>query len=323
MPTKLQTKPQQSIIIEEQKHYDLIIIGGGPAGMSAALYALRARLGVLLIEKMILGGLASTTYQIDNYPGFPDGISGQELAQRMENQVKKLFPKIIWGRAVQVKNGKHFREVTVDGQAHLAKAVIVATGSDPAKLGVPGEETFTGRGVSYCAVCDGAFYQDKNIVVVGGGNAAVEEAIFLTRYASKVSIIHRRDELRADRIVAEKAQSHPKIYFYWHSTVEEIVGDKTVTGVVIKDLANNKKTTVPTNGVFVYIGYHPNIEAVKGIVKLDERGFIVTDENMKTSAPGIFAAGDIRAKSLRQVVTAAADGAIAANSAREFIEKGH
>lgn len=323
MPTKLQTKPQQAIIIEEQKHYDLIIIGGGPAGMSAALYALRARLNVLLIEKMIMGGLASTSYQIDNYPGFPDGISGQELAQRMENQVKKLFPKIIWGRAVQVKNGKHFREVTVDGQTHLAKAVIVATGSEPAKLGVPGEETFTGRGVSYCAVCDGAFYQDKNIVVVGGGNAAVEEALFLTRYASKVSIIHRRDELRADRIVAEKAQSHPKIYFYWHSTVEEIVGDKIVTGVVVKDLANNKKSTVPTSGVFIYIGYHPNIETVKGVVKLDERGFIITDENMKTSAPGIFAAGDIRAKSLRQVVTAAADGAIAANSAREFIEKGH
>ncbi|OGC12256.1 thioredoxin-disulfide reductase [candidate division WOR-1 bacterium RIFOXYA12_FULL_52_29] len=322
MVIKTQPKPQQAIIIEEDQSFDVIIVGGGPAGLTAALYALRSKLNTLLVEKMILGGLATTTYKIDNYPGFPDGITGQELGQRLENQVKKLSPTIVWGKAVQVKNGKRSREVIVDGKSYFGKTVVIATGSDPAKLGIPGEETFTGRGVSYCAVCDGAFYQDKSVVVVGGGNSAVEEALFLTRYAGKVSIIHRRDKLRADRIVAEKAQSHPKIYFHWNSTAEEIIGDKNVNGIVVRDLLSKKKLTVPTDGVFVYIGYHPNIEAVKGMVKLDERGFIITDENMKTSAPGIFAAGDVRAKSLRQVVTATADGAIAANSAREFIEKG-
>ncbi|MBU1867015.1 MAG: thioredoxin-disulfide reductase [Candidatus Margulisbacteria bacterium] len=322
MIIKTQPKPQQAIIIEEDKAYDAIIVGGGPAGLTAALYALRSKLNVLLVEKMILGGLATTTFKIDNYPGFPDGISGQELGQRLESQVKKLSPQIVWGKAVQVKNGKRNREVIIDGKSYFGKSVIIATGSDPAKLGIPGEEAFTGRGVSYCAVCDGAFYQDKSVVVVGGGNSAVEEALFLTRYASKVTIVHRRDKLRADRIVAEKAQSHPKIYFHWNSTVHEIVGDKVVNGIVILDLLSKKKLTVPANGVFVYIGYHPNIDAVKGVVKLDERGFIITDENMKTSALGIFAAGDVRAKLLRQVVTAAADGAIAATSAREFIEKG-
>ncbi|MBU0630940.1 MAG: thioredoxin-disulfide reductase [Candidatus Margulisbacteria bacterium] len=322
MIIKTQPKPQQAIIIEEDKAYDAIIVGGGPAGLTAALYALRSKLNVLLVEKMILGGLATTTFKIDNYPGFPDGISGQELGQRLESQVKKLSPQIVWGKAVQVKNGKRNREVIIDGKSYFGKSVIIATGSDPAKLGIPGEEAFTGRGVSYCAVCDGAFYQDKSVVVVGGGNSAVEEALFLTRYASKVTIVHRRDKLRADRIVAEKAQSHPKIYFHWNSTVQEIVGDKVVNGIVILDLLSKKKLTVPANGVFVYIGYHPNIDAVKGVVKLDERGFIITDENMKTSALGIFAAGDVRAKLLRQVVTAAADGAIAATSAREFIEKG-
>ena len=317
MSLKLQTKPKAQIIVREDKLYDLIIVGGGPAGLTAAIYALRARLKVLMVEKMILGGLASTTFKIDNYPGFPESISGMDLSQKMAEQVNKLGLEIIWGNAASFKPGS----VSVDGKTCSSRAIIIATGTDPAKLGVPGEEEFRGRGVSYCATCDGAFYQDKEVMVVGGGNSAVDEAIFLTRYAKKVSLVHRRDELRADKIVIEQACSHPKIYFHWHSVVEEIKGDKSVNEVVLKDLQTGKKTRVKTDGVFVYIGSHPNSDPVKGIVKLDERGFIITDEKLKTSAEGIFAAGDVRVKSLRQVVTAVADGAIAAESAREFIEK--
>lgn len=317
MSLQLQTKPKAQIIIKEDKIHDLIIVGGGPAGLTAAIYALRARLNVLMIEKMVLGGQASTTFKIDNYPGFPEGVSGMDLSKKMAEQAQKLGLEIVWGGAAKVQSGS----VTVDGKAYPAKAIIIATGTDPAKLGVPGEEEFRGRGVSYCATCDGAFYQNKDVMVVGGGNSAVEEALFLTRYAKQVSIVHRRDELRAEKIVAEQACGHPKIYFHWHSVVEEIKGEKTVGKVVLKDVQTGKKRTVPTDGVFVYIGSHPNTKPVKGVVKLDERGFIIADEKLKTSAAGIFAAGDVRVKSLRQVVTAVADGAIAAESAREFIEK--
>ena len=199
--------------------------------------------------------------------------------------------------------------------------MVIATGTEKLKLNIPGEEKFIGRGVSYCATCDGAFYQNKNVMVVGGGNAAIEEALFLTRYANKVSIVHRRDALRADRILADRAQSHPKIYFYWHSVLEEIKGDKFVTEAAIKDLVSGKTIKIPIDGVFIYIGGKPNSEPVKNLVKLDEKGYIQTDDLMRTSAPGILAAGDVRVKLLRQVVTAVSDGAIAAETAREFIEK--
>lgn len=321
MSLKLATKPKTQIIIQEEAMHDLIIIGGGPAGLAAAIYSLRDRLKVLLVEKMMFGGQASTTSHIDNYPGFPDGVSGQELSQRMGEQAKKLSLEIIWGDAVQLKKSGNYFEAHVDGKIYSARATIIATGTNAAKLGVPGEDQFRGRGVSYCAVCDGAFYQNKNIMVVGGGNSAVEEALFLTRYANKVSIIHRRDELRCDKIIAEKAKNHPKIYFFWHSVVEEIKGEKTVKEVSIKDLISGKNLNVPVDGVFIYVGNNPNTAFVKDLVKLDKGGFIQTDEEMKTSLPGLFAAGDVRAKSLRQVVTAVADGAIAAESAREFIEK--
>jgi thioredoxin reductase (NADPH) len=316
---KLEPKPQT---VSKKKHppLDLIIIGGGPAGLSAALYAVRSRLKVLLIEKMILGGQATTTFSIENYPGFPEGISGTELSNRLQDQVRRLGLDILWGNAISLKNKKGLREVVVDGKLLTAKAVIIATGTEAAKLGVPGEDEFRGRGVSYCATCDGPFYKDKNIMVVGGGNSAIEEALFLTRYAAKISIVHRRDQLRADKILAERALAEPKLYFYWHATLEKISGKQKIEEVVLKDLQSQKKLKVPIDGVFIYIGSKPNSEIVRNVVKMDQKGFVHTDETMKTSAAGIYAVGDVRVKSLRQVVTAAADGAIAADAARKYIE---
>lgn len=322
MTPQLKTKPKaQKVKPNLNPLLDLIILGGGPAGLTAALYALRSKLKVMLIEKMILGGTVTSTFQIENYPGFPDGLSGMELSNRLQEQVKKLNLEIKWGHASSIKKtGNHF-EVLVDGKAILAKAVIIASGTEAAKIGIPGEDKFRGRGVSYCATCDGPFYKDKNIAVLGGGNSAIEEALFLTRYAKKVFIIHRRDELRADKILADRAMANHKIYFLWHSTLKEISGKDKVTEIVLKDLHTEKLSKLSIDGVFVYIGSKPNSEIVKNTVKLDDKGYIVTDENMQTNVPGIFAAGDIRVKHLRQIVTAAADGAIAAEAAREYIEK--
>jgi thioredoxin reductase (NADPH) len=317
--TKAKPKPA-AVILEKKPGLDLIIIGGGPAGLTAALYAVRSRLKVLLIEKMILGGQSTTTFSIENYPGFPEGISGTDLSNRLQDQVRRLGLDILWGNAISLKNKKGLREVQVDGKLLTAKAVIIATGTEAAKLGVPGEDEFRGRGVSYCATCDGPFYKDKNIMVVGGGNSAIEEALFLTRYAAKISVVHRRDQLRADKILAERALAEPKLYFYWHATLEKISGKQKIEEVVLKDLQSQKKLKVPIDGVFIYIGSKPNSEIAKNVVKMDQKGFIHTDETMKTSAAGIYAVGDVRVKSLRQVVTAAADGAIAADAARKYIE---
>lgn len=321
MTTQVKAKPKtKPAAKDKEKMLDLIIIGGGPAGLTAALYAKRAGLKILLVEKMILGGMASTTYFIENYPGFPDGISGMELSQRFQDQAKNLGVEISWGNAISVNNKKNCREVTVDGKSITAKALIVATGTEAAKVGVPGEDEFRGRGVSYCATCDGAFYKDKNIMVVGGGNSAIEEALFLTRYGKKVSVVHRRDKLRAEKILADRAIANPKTYFFWHSVVEEIKGKQKVEEVVLSDLQSKKRIKVPVDGIFIYIGSKPNSDLVKDIVKLDGKGFIKVDENMKTSTEGIYAAGDIIVKPLRQIVTAASDGATAAESARKYIE---
>jgi len=323
MTMQLKTKPKpkpKAAPARGKRKFDLIIVGGGPAGLTAALYAKRAKLNTLVVEKMILGGMVSTTYRIDNYPGFPKGISGMDLSTLLQEQVKKLDVDISWGGAISVKNKKDHREVCVDGKTFSAKAVIVATGTEAAKLGIPGEGEFRGRGVSYCATCDGAFYKDKNIMVVGGGNSAIEEALFLTRFGKKVFVVHRRDKLRADKVLADQAIADPKIYFYWHCVVDEIKGKQKVEEVFLLDVKEKKKIKVPVDGIFIYVGSKPNSEIIKDIVKLDSKGFIVVDENMKTSASGIFAAGDVIAKPLRQIVTAAADGAVAAESARKFIE---
>ncbi len=322
MSTQVVVKPQlQPALADGNGLYDLIIIGGGPAGLTAAIYAGRNRLKTVMIEKLVLGGQASNAYFIENYPGFPAGISGQELEMKMTEQAARLGLQVLWGSVSGLEAGRKEFTALVDGRRIRGKAVIVATGSEAKKLAVPGEAEFRGRGVSYCATCDGAFYKNKNLIVVGGGNSAIEEAIYLTRFAAKVTIVHRRDQLRADRVLAERAKTNPKIYFFWHTVLEEIKGDKFVQEAVLKDLSTGKKLIVPVDGIFVYIGSAPGTGFLKDLVKLDEQGYIATDERMRTSAEGIFAAGDVRQKSLRQIVTAVGDGAVAAETAREFIEK--
>ncbi len=323
MSLQLAAKPKlQPVLSDGSGFYDLIIVGGGPAGLTAAIYAGRNRLKTLLVEKLVLGGQASNAYFIENYPGFPAGVSGQELEANMTEQATRLGLQVLWGTAGGLeRTGPKEFALLVDGKRVRGKSLIIASGSESKKLAVPGEEQYRGRGVSYCATCDGAFYKNKNLIVVGGGNSAIEEALYLTRFAAKVSIVHRRDQLRADRVLAERARAHPKIYFFWHAVLEEIKGDKFVKEAILKDLPTGKKLIVPADGVFIYIGSQPGTAFVKEAVKLDDQGYIITDERMRTSAEGICAAGDVRQKSLRQIVTAAADGAVAAESAREFIEK--
>ncbi len=300
----------------------LVIIGGGPAGLAAGIYAARADLDTVLLERGVPGGLVINTELIENYPGFKDGIGGYELMSQMKDQARK-FGLDIYSANVNFcmpKDDERFIIKTDSGDFE-AGAVIVATGANPQKLGVRGENEYIGRGVSYCATCDGAFFRGQRVAVVGGGDAAVEEAVFLTRFAERVFIIHRRGELRATKVVQKKALENKKIEFIWHSVVEEIYGDDTVKGVVIKDVRNNEKSNLDVSGIFIYIGYKPNSSPVKDLVNLDENGYIITDENMLTSRKGIFAAGDVRKKLLRQIVTAVADGAIAAVSAEKYLTK--
>ena len=321
MSLQLKLKPKlKPAPLNQGALLDIAIIGGGPAGLTAAIYALRAKQKIVLIEKMILGGMASTTFLIENYPGFPEGLSGMELSNRLQDQVKKLGLDICWGQAININKLNPYFEIEVDTKKFIAKTVIIATGTESAKLGIPGENEFLGRGVSYCATCDGAFYKDKQIIVIGGGNAALEEALFLTRYASKVSIVHRRDQLRADKILAERAKANPKIYFFWNSVIEKIYGENKVTGVNLKDMHTNKLLNLNIDGVFIYAGKRANSEIVKDMVKLNKDSFIITNTDLKSSLDGLYAAGDVREKGLRQIVTAVADGAIAAVNCIKYIE---
>jgi thioredoxin reductase (NADPH) len=312
---KTQTQP-----INKDEYYDIAIIGGGPAGLSAGIYSLRQGHNTVLIEKAIAGGAILSTFEIENYPGFTKAVTGQELASRMEEQAKNLGLKSIWGEVIKIENSATFKKISVDDKIIIAKAVIIATGTESKKMGIPGEEEFRGRGVSYCAICDGPFYKDKDVAVVGGGNAAVEEALFLTKFCKKVFIVHRRNKLRADQYLANKAKANPKIYFHWDSVVENIGGKSCVENISIKNIKNNQSSIIKTNGVFIYIGKNPNTAFCRNLIKLNQYGAIITDHDMKTSIEGIFAAGDVREKSLYQVVTAAADGAIAAVSAAKFID---
>lgn len=312
-------KPQPLLeeIIKDGPLFDVIIIGAGPAGLTAGIYCARARLKTLIIEKALVGGMVGTTNHIENYPGFPDGVNGIELVQRMEEQARRLGVIIYYGDVLKVANSTM---IEIEGKKLSCKAIIIAAGTEMKKLGVPGEDALRGRGVSYCATCDGPFYKDKNIAVVGGGNAAVEEALYLTRFAKKVSIIHRRDKLRADKILAERAMNNPNIFILWNSVIESINGEKRVENITIKNVQTKVKTTIPLDGVFIYVGMKPDADFIRLKLKTDKDGFIKVNANMETSIPGIFACGDITQKPLRQVITAASDGAIAANSARMFIE---
>jgi thioredoxin reductase (NADPH) len=300
--------------------YDLVIVGGGPAGLTAGLYAARARLRTLLIEKMVPGGQAATTFLMENYPGFPEGISGLDLAQAMEAQAKHFGLEIINGDVEQLNFRGRLWEIPQEGKKYITKAVIIATGVETVKLGIAGEETLKGRGVSYCATCDGPFFRDEDVAVIGGGDSAVNEALFLTRFARRVYLVHRRDSLRAEKILQERAFQNEKIEIIWDTVIAGVLGDTAVSGIELRDLKSQLSRTLPVKGVFFYVGLRPNTDFLKLIVELDDQGYILTEENMATSAPGIFAAGDVRRKTLRQVATAVGDGATAAFAVEQYLE---
>lgn len=300
--------------------YDLIIVGGGPAGLTSGLYASRAKLKTLMIEKLSAGGQLLVTNIIENYPGF-ESITGAELSERMEKQAKEWGLEIVQDAVSSVELSGNDKIVkTVKGQ-YKAKAIIVATGAEPRKLGVPGEKEFWGRGVSYCALCDGAFYRNKTVVVVGGGDSALEEGLYLTRLVNKIHLVHRRDALRASKILQDRALENKKFEFIWNSVVTKIEGEKTVKSVLIKNVKDNSEKPVACDGIFVYIGMIPNTGFLKGVVKLDEAGYVITDVDAKTSAPGIYAAGDVCIKKVRQITTAVSDATIAAVEAGKYIEE--
>lgn len=300
--------------------YDVIIIGAGPAGMTAALYASRSNLYVLMIERGAPGGQMNNTAEVENYPGF-DSIMGPELAQKMYENVEKFGTENAYGIVQDIKDHGDYKEVITEDQSYEAKTVIIATGCVHRKLGVAGEESFAGRGVSYCAVCDGAFFRNKRLLVVGGGDSAVEEAIYLTRFASEVVIVHRRDELRAQKIIQDRAFANEKISFIWDSVVEEIVGnDMVVTGAKIRNVKTNEVHEEPADGLFIYVGLEPLTEPFKNSGITNEAGWIETDNEMKTSIPGVFAIGDAREKELRQITTAVGEGGIAGQQVYKYIE---
>ncbi len=305
--------------MSEAKVYDVVIIGAGPAGMTAAVYTSRANLSTVMIERGIPGGQMANTEEIENYPGY-ESILGPDLSNKMLEHAKKFGTEYAYGDVQKIEDGTPYKTIIAGGKEYKAKAIIVATGAEHRLLGVPGEKELSGRGVSYCAVCDGAFFKNKELVVVGGGDSAVEEAVFLTKYASKVTIIHRRDQLRAQKILQDRAFKNEKMEFIWDTTVEEIVGENRVEGVRIKNKKTGEESTYECQGVFIYVGMDPLSSAVDGLGITNEEGYILTNENMETKVPGIFAAGDVREKTLRQVVTATGDGSIAAMAAQHYIE---
>jgi thioredoxin reductase (NADPH) len=297
--------------------YDLVIIGAGPAGLTAALYAGRSRLNTLILEKMSVGGRILLTENIENFPGFPDGVSTQELIQRMEKQVRSLGIKVEMEEAIDLDCKT--KTVKTGANTFLASSVIIATGAHPRRLNVPGENKLTGRGVSYCATCDAPFYKNKDAVIVGGGDAVAEEALYLVRFAKQVNIIHRRNDLRASAILQERLRENKKINFILSSIVTEITGSNKVECIKIRDVNSAKEQIINCDGVFIYIGYEPETAFLKNQLKLDEAGFIITAEDLVTSEEGVFACGDCRKKSLYQVITACGDGAVAADSAYKYL----
>lgn len=300
--------------------YDTIILGGGPAGLSAGIYAARSNTKTAILDISMLGGQPSNYLELENYPGFPI-ISGYDLMEKFEEHADKFGVEKFPMQEIKSINLVQTPKIieTLDA-TFKAKAVIIACGAKPKKLNIKGEEEFIGRGVSYCAVCDGAFYQDKTVAVVGGGNAAIEEAIYLTKFAKKAYVIHRRNELRADKIIQERAKKNKKLEFIFDTVVEEIIGNDVVNKLKIKNVKTNETAILETDGIFPYIGITPNISAINGQVQQDENGFIITDETMKTSIDGVYAVGDVRKTPLRQVITAASDGAIGAVYAEKYIE---
>jgi len=300
--------------------YEVIIIGGGPGGLTAGLYTSRARLDTLLIESALLGGQMTTTELIENYPGFPQGVTGDELSRLMEGQAKRFGMETVTQEVVRVSLEGDMKVVQTYESTYRCKALIVSTGTEYRKLGVPGEKEFAGKGVSYCATCDGAFFRDSQIVVVGGGDSALTEALFLTKFAKELTIIHRRDALRGTKIYQERALANPKIKFLWNSIVLEIKGDSMVRSIIVKNVKTGEIKEFETEGAFLFVGLVPRAQFLKGVVQMDEGGYVLTNEHCETSAKGIFAVGDCRKKLLRQIATAVGDGATAAFAAEKFLE---
>ncbi len=298
---------------------DLIILGSGPAGLTAALYTARAKLSPLVITGNEIGGQLSLTTEVDNYPGFPEGATGPELIDLMTRQAERFGTEFDFDEATEVDLSQHPFWIKTHGGEHRAKALIVATGASPRRLGVPGEEKFTGRGVSYCAACDGFFYQGKEVVVVGGGDSALEEGLFLTKFASRVRVVHRRDQLRAGPLLQERAGEDDKIEFIWNSVVTEIVGEEGVEAVQLENVQTGERSILPTGGVFIYIGQIPNSDLFKGQLEMDERGYILTDRRKHTNVVGVFAAGEVEDSIFQQVVTCAGAGCKAAMEAEKFL----
>lgn len=307
--------------MSEEKIYDVIIIGAGPAGMTAAVYTSRANLSTLMIERGIPGGQMANTEDVENYPGF-ESILGPELSNKMFEHTKKFGAEYAYGDIKEVVDGKEYKVVKAGSKEYKARAVIIAAGAEYKKIGVPGEKELGGRGVSYCAVCDGAFFKGKELVVVGGGDSAVEEGVYLTRFASKVTIVHRRDKLRAQSILQARAFDNEKVDFLWNKTVKEIHEENGKVGnVTLVDTVTGEESEFKTDGVFIYIGMLPLSKPFENLGITNEEGYIETNERMETKVEGIFAAGDIREKSLRQIVTATGDGSIAAQSVQHYVEE--
>jgi thioredoxin reductase (NADPH) len=307
------------IMLMDDHH--VIIVGGGPAGLTAGLYASRAHLKAILLEAMIPSGQAYMAEKVENYPGFPDGISGRELIERFVQQATRF--------GLEIQQFTKVDKVTLEGEKKMvttgekkfsALALIIASGAQANKLRIPGEEEFTGKGVSYCAICDGAFFNDQEVAVLGGGDAALEDALYLARIARKVFVIHRRDQLRAQKILQNKAQEEKTIEFVWNAVVKEIRGEDQVKTIVLGNTTDAQQRNLAVGGVFIAVGQRPNTDFVRGVVELDDKGYIITDPNCATSVAGIFAAGDVRQKGLRQISTAVGDGALAAAAVENYIE---
>jgi thioredoxin reductase (NADPH) len=311
----------QSGSFRDHNHYDVIIIGSGPAGYTAGIYTSRANLSTLIISGTLPGGQLMTTSEVENYPGFPNGIFGPELMMNMRQQAERFGAVIVDDEVIRVDFKKRPFTITTHAETYTGEATLVCTGASPRKLGIPAEQQFSGRGVSYCATCDGPFFKGENIVVVGGGDTAMEEATFLTKFGKSVRVIHRRDSLRASKILQQKALENPKIEFIWNNVVADIKGNNKISTVLVKDINTGKESAIETGGLFVAIGHEPNTAIFKGQLELDDKGYIVLKQHTKTSVEGVFAAGDVHDHRYRQAVTAAGFGCMAAIDVEKWLSE--
>ncbi|MDP1548087.1 MAG: thioredoxin-disulfide reductase [Anaerolineales bacterium] len=305
---------------ENDKQVKVLVLGSGPAGLSAALYAARAELAPVVLTGMQLGGQAALTHLIENYPGFPEGVGGPQLGELFQKQAEHFGAKVEFDMAHEVDLSQRPYKVTTDSGEYSAETLIITTGANPVHLNIPGEEKLTGRGVSYCATCDGWFFKDKKVAVVGGGDSAFEEALFITRYASSVTLIHRRDEFRAGAILQKRAKDHPKMNFILNTVVTEIVGDDKLTKLKLKNVNTNEESAFETDGLFIFIGHTPNTQMFAGKLEMSDLGYVIVNDKMETSVPGVYAAGEVADPHFRQVITSAGMGAAAAIQATRYLE---